>query len=81
MAPIAPGISRVRKSFMLMDFNFMYITEDVPVVKISAACILALATAGVIEGMPRLKRNVVTLTPYAIPNAPSIICAKAPPKI
>jgi hypothetical protein len=50
-------------------------SPETPLVKISDVWILALAAAG---GTPKESKNVDALTPYAIPSAPSIICAIKP---
>ena len=49
-----------------------------PVVTTSAACTLALLTAG---GSPIASRKVLQLTPYAIPRLPSIICPRKPTRM
>jgi hypothetical protein len=48
---------------------------EMPVVKTSAAWMLALAVAG---GMPKLSITVVPERPYAMPIAPSTSCAAKP---
>jgi len=71
-------------NFVFEKNNFLSILRikicdkpETPVVKTSAVCTLAETIAG---GTPIVSNSVEQLTPYAIPNAPSIICAVNPAK-
>ena len=69
------------KVFDLPFLTSYILIEDVPVVNISAACILALATAGVIEGIPKPNKNVVTLTHMPSLKRHLLTVAIAPPSM
>ena len=74
-APIIPGSNNRMKSDLLTLPNLTCAIPDNPVVNTAAIWTLALATAGL---LPVLNKKVVAEIPYAIPSAPSIICAKKP---
>ncbi len=75
MAPMTPGTTRRFARSRCTLPTAQCESPDTPVVTTSAACTLALANFG---GTPRLSSTVVAVTPYAIPSAPSIICARNP---
>ena len=73
--PITPGIIKLRKSFLLIFPSCQWLNPEAPVVNISAILIAPLAITG---EKPLESRNVVAVIPYAIPRAPSTICATRP---
>ncbi len=73
--PIAPGRARRTRSLRSTLPNFQCDVPDTAVVNVSAACTQALVVAG---GTPRLSMTDEEMTPYAMPMAPSTICAAKP---
>jgi hypothetical protein len=73
--PIMPAGASFQKRCLSRFPNRQCDNPEAPVVNTSAACTLALAVAG---GIPRLRRTVVEISPYAIPIAPSTIWAAKP---
>jgi hypothetical protein len=73
--PIIPAGASFQKRRLSRFPNRQCDNPEAPVVNTSAACTLALAVAG---GIPRLRRTVVEISPYAIPIAPSTIWAAKP---
>jgi hypothetical protein len=68
-APIAPGSAILKTKRRSTFFNLMCEIADAMVVTTSAVCTEADAIAG---AMPLNMTNDVDVTPYPIPNAPSI---------